>query len=188
MLGMANPTDYRLPPEGQINKKTLIAQYSFAPGDKIKFYLNYACGQNPDTSETKQFDAVITAKFNDKFNISYNGTVNSTQRWNGIKNLEGKSWWGSALYLNFDPRSWFGLTLREELFSDKNQLKAFSNVAEGASVLLLLYQLILKQELSCLFLNSGSTNPEKKFCLPIKKGTSPNQQPASFLQRSKLSE
>lgn len=137
MLGMANPTDYRLPPEGQINKKTLIAQYSFAPGDKIKFYLNYACGQNPDTSETKQFDAVITAKFNDKFNISYNGTVNSTQRWNGIKNLEGKSWWGSALYLNFDPRSWFGLTLREELFSDKNQLKAFSNVAEGASVFII---------------------------------------------------
>jgi hypothetical protein len=134
MLGIANPTDYRVPPTDMMNKKFFLAQYSFAPNDKIKFYVNYAGGQNPDTSKTSQFDAVITAKISDKFNIGYNGTVTSTQVWDGVKNLESKAWWGSALYLNFDPKAWFGLTLRGELFSDKNQFKAFSGASEGGNI------------------------------------------------------
>jgi hypothetical protein len=134
MLGVANATDYRIPPDGQINKKALLAQYTFAPNDKVKFYLNYAGGQNPDTSKTSQFDAVITAKVNDKFNIGFNGTVNSTQVWDGVKNLESKAWWGSALYLNYDPQSWFGLTLRGELFSDKHQFKTLSLASEGCNI------------------------------------------------------
>lgn len=134
MIGVANPTDYRIPPEDLINKKALLAQYSFAATDNIKLYLNYVGGQNPDTSKTNQFDAVVTAKVSDKFNVGFNGTVNSTQLWDGTKNIESKSWWGSALYLNFDPQSWFGLTLRGELFSDKNQFKAFSSAAEGGNI------------------------------------------------------
>jgi Putative beta-barrel porin-2, OmpL-like. bbp2 len=134
MLGVSNATDFRIPPSDLINKKSFIAQYSYAPSDKVKFYLNYVGGQNPDTSKTNQFDAVITAKISDKFNVGYNGTVNSTQVWDGTKNLESKSWWGSALYLNFDPQSWLGLTLRGELFSDKNQFKAFSSASEGGSI------------------------------------------------------
>lgn len=134
MLGVANATDYRIPPDGQINKKFILAQYSFAPTDMLKFYLNYVGGQNPDTSKTNQFDAVVTAKFSDKFNIGFNGTVNSTQVWDGTKNLESKAWWGSALYLNYDPQAWFGLTLRGELFSDKNQFKAFSSSSEGGNI------------------------------------------------------
>jgi hypothetical protein len=134
MLGVSNATDYRIVPDDQINKKFLIAQYTYAPTDKIKLYLNYAGGQNPDTSRTNQFDAVVTAKFSNKFNIGFNGTVNSTQLWNGTKNIESKSWWGSALYLNYDPQSWFGLTLRGELFSDKNQFKVFGASSEGGNV------------------------------------------------------
>lgn len=134
MLGVANATDYRIPPTDQINKKFLIAQYSFAPTDNIKIYLNYVGGQNPDTSKTNQFDAVITAKFSDQFNIGYNGTVNSTQVWDGAKNVDSKSWWGSALYFNYDPKSWVGLTLRTELFSDKYQFKAYSGATEGGTI------------------------------------------------------
>lgn len=134
MLGVSNATDYRIPLDGQINKKFLLAQYSFAPTDKIKIYLNYVGGKNPDTSITNQFDAVVTAKFNDKFNIGFNGTVNSTRLWDGVKNIESKAWWGSALYLNFDPKSWFGLTLRGELFGDKNQFKPFSSSSEGGNI------------------------------------------------------
>jgi len=134
MLGVSNATDFRIPPDGQINKKFLLAQYSLAATDKIKIYLNYVGGQNPDTSKTSQFDAVVTAKVSDKFNIGYNGTVNSTQRWDGSKNLESKAWWGSALYLNYDPKAWFGLTLRGELFSDKNQFKVYSASAEGGNI------------------------------------------------------
>ncbi|HEX7847556.1 MAG TPA: outer membrane beta-barrel protein, partial [Chitinophagaceae bacterium] len=134
MLGVANATDYRIPPEDMMNKKFLLAQYSFAATDNVKIYLNYVGGQNPDTSKTSQFDAVITAKFSDKFNIGFNGTVNSTQVWDGAKNADGKTWWGSALYLNVDPQPWFGLTLRGELFSDKNQFKAFSGASEGGDI------------------------------------------------------
>ncbi len=134
MLGIANATDFRIPPAGYMNKKFFLAQYSFAASDNLKFYLNYVSGQNPDTSKTSQVDAVITAKISDKFNIGFNGTVNSTKVWDGAKNLDGKSWWGSALYLNVDPQPWFGLTLRTELFSDKNQLKAYSGAAEGGTI------------------------------------------------------
>lgn len=134
MLGVANATDFRIPPDGQINKKFLLAQYTYAPTDKIKIYLNYVGGQNPDTSKTNQLDAVVTAKFSDKFNIGFNGTVNSTQLWNGSKNIESKSWWGSALYLNYDPKSWFGLTLRSELFNDKHQFKTLSIASEGCNI------------------------------------------------------
>ena len=123
MVGLSNATDFKTPPDGYINKKFLIAQYSFSPNEKIKLYVNYVGGKAPDTSKINQFDAVITAKINDRFNIAYNGTVSSIQSWDGTKNSSGKSWWGSALYLNYDPLSWFGLTLREEYFSDKNYLK-----------------------------------------------------------------
>lgn len=134
MVGISNATDFRIPPAGQINKKFFLAQYSLAATDNLKFYLNYVGGQNPDTSKTNQFDAVITAKISDKFNIGFNGTLNSTQAWDGSKNVESKAWWGSALYLNVDPQPWFGLTLRTELFSDKNQFKAFAMSSEGGTI------------------------------------------------------
>ena len=134
MVGVSNATDFRTPPDGFINKKFLLAQYSFAASDNVKIYLNYVGGKAPDSSKSNQFDAVITGKFNDKFSIGYNGTVNSMKAWDGKKNLDGKSWWGSALYLNLDPKSWFGLTLRGEYFNDKNRLKVFSTVAEGGNI------------------------------------------------------
>jgi len=134
MVGISNATDYRMPPDGQINKKFLLAQYSLAFTDNVKLFLNYVGGQAPDTSKGNQIDAVLTAKFSDKFSIGYNGTVNSTKSWDGEKNVDAKSWWGSALYFNLDPQPWFGLTLRGELFSDKNQLKVFSMAPEGGNI------------------------------------------------------
>ena len=134
MVGVANATDFRIPPSGQINKKFFLAQYTFAPSDKVKFYLNYVGGQNPDTSKTSQFDAVITAKISDKFNVGFNATSNSTKFWDGTKNTDGLTWGGAALYLNVDPKPWFGMTLRGELFSDKNQLKPFAAATQGGSI------------------------------------------------------
>jgi hypothetical protein len=134
MIGVSNATDYRMPPDGQINKKFVIAQYSLAASDNVKIYLNYVGGQAPDTSKTNQIDAVVTAKFSDKFNLGVNGTLATTKAWDGAKNLSGQSWGGGAVYLNFDPQPWFGLTLREEYFSDKNQLKVFSNASAGGNI------------------------------------------------------
>lgn len=135
MVGVSNATDYRIPPDDKINRKFFLAQYSLAVNDNIKVFLNYVGGKAPDSSKTSQFDAVVTAKVSDKFNVGFNGTVNTTKSWDGAKNLDGKSWWGSALYLNLDPAPWFGITLREELFGDKNQLKMFAAAPDGGTVL-----------------------------------------------------
>ena len=135
MVGVANPTDFKYVPEGVINKKFFLAQYSYTGSDYLKLYLNYVGGQGVDTSKSNQFDVVITSKLSDKFSLGYNGTVSTVQKWDGEKNLGGKSWWGSAIYLNVDPTSKFGLTLRSEYFSDKNELKIYTGTLSGAKVL-----------------------------------------------------
>ncbi len=134
MLGVSNATDFRIPPDGQINKKFFIAQYSLAASENVKFYLNYAGGKGPDSSKSSQLDLVVTSKISDKFNFGINGTISNTQLWDGAKNISGKSWGGGALYLNFDPQTWFGITARGEYFSDKNQLKVFSSAPAGGSI------------------------------------------------------
>jgi hypothetical protein len=134
MVGIANPTDYRYVPQGVMNKKFFLAQYSFAAGDPLHLYLNFVGGQNTDTSKTSQFDLVATSKLSSLFSLGFNATVNSTKFWDGTTNTDAKSWWGSALYLNLDPTPWFGLTLREEYFSDKNALKVYSSFGSGGSV------------------------------------------------------
>lgn len=134
MVGVANPTDYKYVPDEILNKKFLLAQYSFAASDLFKLYLNYVGGKSPDTSKTNQFDVVITSKLSDKFSLGYNGTVNSIQHWDGAKNISGRSWWGSAIYLNLDPTSSFGLTLRGEYFSDKHHLKIPTSSIDGCKI------------------------------------------------------
>ncbi len=136
MIGIANPTDFKYLPDGVMNKKFLLAQYSFAPSDHFKAYLNYVGGQGIDTAKTNQFDVVLTSKITSKFSIGYNGTINNTRLNAGNGKLQtGKSWWGSALYFNVDPSEHFGLTLREEYFSDRNRLKVYGTYLEGGSVI-----------------------------------------------------
>lgn len=136
MVGVANPTDFKYVPDGQINSKFILAQYSFTPSDKFKAYLNYAGGKNIDTTTSDQFDLVLTSKLSDKFSLGYNGTVNRTSVYLGDKVFDQThSWWGSALYLHFDPSSKFGLTLREEYFNDNYQLKTYSSHLKGGSIL-----------------------------------------------------
>lgn len=134
MIGVSNATDYKSAPDGAINRKFLLAQYSLAVNDNTRLYFNYVGGKAPDSSKSNQFDVVVTSKLDSKFSFGYNGTVASVQSWDGAKSTSGKSWWGSALYLNLDPKSWLGFTLRGEYFSDDNQLKMFSAAPEGGSI------------------------------------------------------
>lgn len=135
MIGIANPTDFKYVPDRYMNKKFFLAQYSFVAGDNFKGYLNFVGGQNIDTTKSRQIDLVLTSKLNSKFSIAYNGTVNSIHKYVGNKLFDNtKSCWGSALYLNYDPCSKLGLTLRGEYFNDENQLKIYSNQLVGGSV------------------------------------------------------
>ena len=136
MLGVANATDWRIVPDSGANAKTIIAQYSIAASDNVKFYLNYVGGKAVDKSKSNQVDLVATAKISDKFNLGFNGTYTSTKLYDydTKKNIDAKAWWGSALYLNLDPKPWFGLTLRGEYFNDDDQLKVFGAAPKGGTV------------------------------------------------------
>lgn len=134
MLGIANPTDLRIPPNDQLNKKFFIAQYSLSASDATTIYLNYVSGKGPDTSKTSQIDAVVSSKLSEKFSLGLNGTFASAKGWDGFKNSGSKTWWGSAIYLNFDPSDKFGVTLRSELFNDDDQLKTFSASSSGGTI------------------------------------------------------
>jgi hypothetical protein len=126
MVGVTNPTDYSTTTS---TSKFAIAQFSTATSDsKVKFYLNYQGGKVEPGVTLHQGDVVITGAVSDKFSIGYNGTV-QTRKPSG---KTGDSWWGSALYFNIDPTSFFGLTLRTEYFSDnKNVVGVNSKVFEN---------------------------------------------------------
>lgn len=129
MIGLTNPTDFSTTTS---STKTLIGQFSTgSKNDEVKLYINYqgyfgASNSIPSASSLNQFDMVITGTVSSKFSIGYNGTIQQVN--NKIDN-KSKKWWGSALYLNYDPTSAFGLTLRNEYFSDKKDaLKIGSNI------------------------------------------------------------
>lgn len=131
MIGVSNPTDWRSVPTSYTDKKNLIAQYSFAPNDNFKLYLNYVGGRDTGDNKVHQYDLVATAKVSSTFSLGLNGTVNQSKRF-AEDYAASHTWWGSALYLNLDPVSWFGLTLRGEYFSDKDHVKiGADNVIAG---------------------------------------------------------
>jgi hypothetical protein len=117
MVGVANTTDNVTTSTA---RKYAIAQFSTATkDDKFKAYINYQ-GSYGGSYDLTQFDVVLTGAISDKFSIGYNGTVQSVKpQYDG-----GNSWWGSALYLNVDPTSTFGVTLRGEYFDNKKQILA----------------------------------------------------------------
>jgi len=129
MVGVANPTDFSTTTSGT---KVAIAQFSTGTKDgKWKFFLNYQGygGVSQDTmispgyylfKSLSQFDLVVNGTLSSKFGVGFNGTVQSVK--SSLLN-KSASWWGSAVYLNFDPTSTFGLTLRGEYFSDKDGIK-----------------------------------------------------------------
>lgn len=123
MIGLLNPNDVK---SANFQHKMIGAQYSYAASDNWKIFLNYLGGKLDEETNLQQFDAVITGVITDKFNIGYNGTV-QTQKYKQVGNgySSANSWWGSALYFNVDPTPAFGLTLRTEYFSDKKDVLGF---------------------------------------------------------------
>ena len=113
MVGISNPTDMTT---ASFEKKYFLGQIHGASNDgSFSAYLNYVGGKNLAKTSTSQFDLVVTEKVSDKFSVGVNATTRSLKYTASTK----QSFWGSALYLNFDPTSTFGLTLRGEYFDDK---------------------------------------------------------------------
>lgn len=127
MVGVFNPTDFKSAGQwGGI--KYVGAQYGFAPAEvPFKFYLNYIGGRDTLKTRNDQIDAVITYQVSPKFSLGYNGTYSM---YNTKPDDVKTSWFGSALYVNYDPVESFGLTLRGEYVSDKDAKKFYAMYPE----------------------------------------------------------
>lgn len=133
MVGITNPTDLK---SASFSSKFLIAQYSIASAnEKVKAYVNFQGGKWDIAHKIRQFDVVLTTEISDAFSIGYNGTIASAQEKSNGKFETATSWWGSALYLNADPKDWLGFTLRTEYFKDgKVMTDVFATQSTGGHV------------------------------------------------------
>ena len=126
MIGISNPNDYRSAPA---MPKSFIAQFSTgSKDDKLKLYLNFAGGKQNDTKKLVQGDLVATYAVSSQFSIGFNSTMQVVQLKDSASNWNKSNWWGTALYLNVDPVSWFGLTLRGEYIGDDDEYLGLKNV------------------------------------------------------------
>lgn len=127
MLGISNPTDYRSAPG---MPKSFIAQFSTgSKDDKFKLFVNFVAGKQNDYKKVVQPDVVATYAVSSKFSLGFNATLQSVKldtAHNGT--FYSNKWAGAALYINLDPVSWFGLTLRGEYISDKDEFLGLKNV------------------------------------------------------------
>jgi len=128
MVGVTNYTDQS---SATNNVNSIIAQVSGGSSNgKVKAFLNYvgSFGSNSlsipgSLKSVSQLDLVVNGTVSSTFGIGFNATVQS--RKTNVDPTSG-SWWGSAVYLNFDPTSTFGITLRSELIGDNKRIY-FSN-------------------------------------------------------------
>ncbi|MFI5194710.1 MAG: outer membrane beta-barrel protein [Chitinophagales bacterium] len=120
MAGISNPADYRTAPG---MPKSFIAQFSTGTNnDKLKAYFNFVGGKQNDYKKVVQGDIVATYLVSAKFSLGLNGTWQSGKvDKDSTGHFTSYQWGGTAVYLNFDPLSWFGLTLRGEYISDKDE-------------------------------------------------------------------
>ncbi|NCW13084.1 MAG: porin [Chitinophagia bacterium] len=117
MIGIANPTDFVTT---NAPYKVFIAQLSTKLfEDKTTLYANYQGGNVGGNDHFSQFDVVINNTLSSQWALNYDGTIYSAK-------TSGKTtnWKSNALYLNFDPSSSIGFTLRSEIFDDKSALSA----------------------------------------------------------------
>ena len=102
MIGFVQPTDFV---SSSSPDKMLIAQFSTSSkDDQLKAFLNYQGGK-----DKSQVDLVLNGVVNSQLGINYDGT---------IANISGSNWTSNAVYVNYDPSSKFGFTLRSEYFND----------------------------------------------------------------------
>lgn len=167
MAGLSNPTDYRNPQQGLINKKFFIGQYSRSVSENIKLYFNYAGGKAPDTSIVQQYDLVATASVNKKISLAFNASLNQSR----IRNHETKTndpykaWWGAAAYLSYDAKEWFGLSLRSEWFNDEKGIKGLGTTILANTVsasfkydaLTIIPEIRIEQAANTVYNNSSAT-------------------------------
>ena len=116
MVGVANATDFSTDTTG--NKFAIAQFFTGTKDDKVKGYLNFQGGSNKFGEKITQLDLVLNFVLSSKWGFNFDGT-NQSIKYSGVT----KNWSSFAGYLNYDPSSKIGWTLREEYFSDKDGAK-----------------------------------------------------------------
>lgn len=127
MVGISNPTDYRSAPAFP---KSFIAQFSTGTkDDRLKAFVNVVAGKQNDYKKMTQGDIVVTYAVSQQFSVGVNATLQSLKLdTDSTGSFKTSQWAGAALYLNYDPVKWFGVTLRTEYISDKDKYLGLKNV------------------------------------------------------------
>jgi Putative beta-barrel porin-2, OmpL-like. bbp2 len=118
MAGVSNPTDFISAP---FAKKNFIAQVS-KTSDIVSAYLNYVGGKDLDDNNVNQIGLTLLAPVSSKFGLGVDAAYKTVDPSAAGSNV---SWWGTALYVNIDPTDKFGITLRGEHFSDKDDITGY---------------------------------------------------------------
>lgn len=118
-LGISNPIDQR---SASGFSKTFLAQYATSSNnDRFKIYLNFAGGDQSDNKRLLQEDVVFTYQISKQFQLGGNATWQSLRITNDSSHAgQTLNWGGLAVYLNYDPVKWVGLTLRTEYLNDED--------------------------------------------------------------------
>ncbi len=125
MVGVTNPTDFK---SASAEPKMIIGQFSTGSKDgSVKGFLNFQGGKYTDMNRLTQLDAVGTFGLSSQFSLGVNATWQSRSSKDGTgKWGDSESWYGAALYANYDPISWFGLTFRGEYLNDDKDVLGFN--------------------------------------------------------------
>ena len=115
MVAIANPTDFSTSTSG--NKMAVAQFFTGTKDDKVKGFLNYQGGSDVSGGKIQQVDLVLNFVLNSKWGLNYDGTIKSIDSVSVVGH-SAKSWTSNALYLNYDPTSKLGWTLRGEYFDD----------------------------------------------------------------------
>lgn len=127
MVGVSNPNDLRT--EAAM-PKNVIAQLSTASKDeKLKAFINFTGGKQNDYKKVVQGDIVVSYSPSAKFSLAINATLQSLKiDADSTGQFNSSKWFGTALYLNYDPMKWFGLSLRTEYIDDNDEYLGLKNV------------------------------------------------------------
>ena len=77
---------------------------------------------------------MVIGTISEKFNIGLNGSIASYKNRLDGKFGDNNRWYGTAAYLNLDPKPWMGITLRGEYFNDEKQINVFGIAPKGGNV------------------------------------------------------
>ena len=120
MIGVANPTDHSTTTD--VHQVAIAQFFTGTKDDKVKAYLNFQ-----GAKDLFQTDLVLNFVLNSKWGLNYDGTYQVAPDSIGAMN----TWSSNALYLNYDPSSKIGFTLREEYFSDKAGIKILASTSSA---------------------------------------------------------